>query len=45
MKKIIFLSLFSLVSSLAMSQEAQAKKGTSTAEIIANILSNTGGGY
>ncbi len=45
MKKFIILSLFSLVSSLAMSQEAQAKKGTSTAEIIANILSNTGGGY
>lgn len=45
MKKIIILLLFSLVSSLTMSQNSQAKKGTSAAEIIANILSNTGGGY
>ena len=41
MRKFIILSLFTLVTSLAMSQE---KKKTSTAEIIANILSNTGGG-
>ncbi|MEE1062374.1 MAG: hypothetical protein UH071_01800, partial [Paludibacteraceae bacterium] len=45
MKKIIILTLFFLTSSLAMSQESKKKKKTSSAEIIANILSNTGGGY
>lgn len=42
MKKYIFLTLFSLLASFAMSKE---KGKSSTAEIIANILSNTGGGY
>lgn len=42
MKKIFILVLCSLVASFAMSQE---KKKSSSAEILANILSNTGGGY
>ncbi len=43
MKKYIILTLFSLVTTFAMSQEQ--KKKSSAAEILANILSNTGGGY
>ncbi|MCQ2188846.1 MAG: outer membrane beta-barrel protein [Paludibacteraceae bacterium] len=44
MKKYIFLILFSLASTIAMPAESDGKKNR-TAEIIANILANTGGGY
>lgn len=46
MKKIIFLAIFSMLASFAMSEEKkETKKKANTKEILANILSNTGGGY
>ena len=47
MKKFIVLTLLSLIASFSMAQEKkqEKKKKSSTSEILANILSNTGGGY
>lgn len=45
MKKFILLTLVSLIASFAMGEEKKQEKKTSTAEILSNILSNTGGGY